>query len=119
LGRYAPELSSDIEYRISEATLQAYRSPHNPAIQWASDAHAKLLSEGSRLQSSPIGNPDFLFAHGRKLPSKKSRKSELVDHFNSTLMEGRKYLDEDHHERFGIEQLDPGYTIFDGLSMES
>jgi hypothetical protein len=42
----------------------------------------------------------------------KSRWSKLVNHFDTTLIEGRERLDGDHHARLGIEQL-YGYMVFD------
>ena len=50
--------------------------------------------------------------HGGKLLRMKSRKSELVNHLDTTLMEGRERLDGDHHGHLGIEQL-YGYMVFD------
>jgi hypothetical protein len=113
-------LIDSFQPRDSEHTLRlpfsvAYRLPLNRAIQGASDAHAEVWDEGSRLQQSPIGNPDFIFVHDGKLMGvielktwwkllrRKSRKSKLVNPFDTTLMEGRERLDGDHHGRLGIE----------------
>ena len=51
----------------SESTLKvpfsnAFATPHNSAILGASDKHAEIWGEGSRLARDPIGNADF--CHG-------------------------------------------------------
>jgi len=56
----------------SEPTLRvpfsnAYHTPHNIAIQGASDVHAQIWTEGSYLENPPIGNADFLFVYDGKL----------------------------------------------------
>jgi hypothetical protein len=66
------QLDDSLQPRDSESTLRlpfsiAYRLPHNRAIQGASDAHAEVWDEGSRLRPSPIGNADFLFVYNGKL----------------------------------------------------
>jgi hypothetical protein len=45
----------------------AYHTPHNIAIRGASDVHAEIWAEGSRLEQPPIGNADFLFVYDGKL----------------------------------------------------
>jgi hypothetical protein len=55
------------EHALIVPFSNAYSTPHNLAIQGASDAHAEVWDEGSRLQSSPIGNPDFLLVYDGKL----------------------------------------------------
>jgi len=75
-----PAFWSTIEHllRISgrhltaEATLKvpfsnAFRDPLNTAIEGASDAHAEMWSEGSRLAKEPVGNADFIMVYEGKL----------------------------------------------------
>lgn len=45
----------------------AIQNPHNTAIQGASDAHAEIWAEGSKLATQPIGNADFIMVYDGKL----------------------------------------------------
>lgn len=65
-------LSSYTEPFTSEPTLRdpfciAFQSPHNLAIQSASDVHTEIRSQASGLNEPPIGNADFIFVYDNKL----------------------------------------------------
>jgi hypothetical protein len=55
------------ESNLRDPFGNAFRAPHNLAVQRSSDVHAKMWSEASVLDESPIGNADFLFVYDNKL----------------------------------------------------
>ena len=66
------QLSGFTQPFTSEPTLRvpfsnAYHTPHNIAIRGASDVHAEMWTEGSRLEKPPIGNADFIFVYDGKI----------------------------------------------------
>jgi hypothetical protein len=66
------QLRSYSQPLTSESTLKvpfsnAIQTPHNTAIQGASDAHAEMWTEGSKLAKEPIGNADFIMVYDGKL----------------------------------------------------
>jgi len=68
----ADQLESSDEPLTSEHVLQfpfsnALRNPLNKAIRGASDAHAEMWTEGSKLAKEPVGNPDFIMVYEGKL----------------------------------------------------
>lgn len=66
------QLRSFSQPLTTEPTLKfpfnnAIQNPHNTAIQGASDAHAEIWAEGSKLATQPIGNADFIMVYDGKL----------------------------------------------------
>jgi hypothetical protein len=66
------QLDSFTQPFTSEPTLRvpfstALQLPHNVAIRGASDIHAEMWTEGSHLDTPPIGNADFIMVYDGKL----------------------------------------------------
>ena len=124
LDSFTQPFSSEPTLRVPFST--ALQIPHNIAIRDASDVHAEMWTEGSRLDTPPIGNADFIMVYDGKLTglielktwwkvteaeieqvrTGPSRIVQLI------LMTGREPLDGVHHGRLAIEQT-YGYLVFD------
>src|SRR5579859_1807700 len=65
LRTFSQPLTSEPTLKVPFAN--ALQIPHNTAIPGASDAHAEIWAEGSKLAIQPIGNADFIMVHDGKL----------------------------------------------------